>query len=278
MQKYILGLYEKSMPNSLSIRDKLKAAKKAGFDFLELSVDETDEKLARLDMTEAECREITLAIQETGVPIRTMCLSGQRKYPFGSLNETTASRAMEIMRKAIDLSVKLGIRIIMLAGYDVFYEESSEETWARFYSNLKMAVEMAAKAGVILGFETMDSSLDTVEKCMKYVTMINSPYLQVYPDIGNITNAAVKYGHDVFADYRKGAGHIVATHLKETVPGVFREVPFGTGHVNFEDNIRQAIDMGVRMFVAELWDVKDGKWYTNIVDACNFLRNKFPKL
>ena len=27
---------------------------------------------------------------------------------------------------------------------------------------------------------------------------------------------------------------LCAMHLKETVPGVFREVPFGTGHVDFQ--------------------------------------------
>ena len=35
---------------------------------------------------------------------------------------------MEIMEKAIQLAEDLGIRIIQLAGYDVYYEESSFET------------------------------------------------------------------------------------------------------------------------------------------------------
>lgn len=45
---YLLGLYEKAMPNTLSVREKLFATKKAGFDFMEISIDETDEKLSRL--------------------------------------------------------------------------------------------------------------------------------------------------------------------------------------------------------------------------------------
>lgn len=45
---YSLGLYEKSMPKELSWREKLTAAKEAGFDFVEISIDETDEKLGRL--------------------------------------------------------------------------------------------------------------------------------------------------------------------------------------------------------------------------------------
>ena len=78
-------------------------------------------------------------MSETGVPIRTMCLSGHRKYPLGSNDPETCARGMEIMEKAIRLAEDLGIRIIQLAGYDVYYEEGSEETRERFEENLKKA-------------------------------------------------------------------------------------------------------------------------------------------
>ena len=50
-KKYCLGLYEKAMPGNLTMAEKLTAAREAGYDYLEMSVDETDEKLARLDMS-----------------------------------------------------------------------------------------------------------------------------------------------------------------------------------------------------------------------------------
>ena len=168
------------------------AAKGAGFDFIEISIDETDEKLARLDMSREERLALMELMSETGVPIRTMCLSGHRKYPLGSNDPETCARGMEIMEKAIRLAEDLGIRIIQLAGYDVYYEEGSEETRERFEENLKKAVEMAAKAGVMMGFETMETEfMNTVEKAMVYVNRVNSPYLNLFPDLGNVTNAAV---------------------------------------------------------------------------------------
>ena len=54
-------------------------------------------------------------------------------------------------------------------------------------------------------------------------------------------------------DLTKGQGHIVAVHLKETVPGKFREVPFGTGHVDFDKAIETAWKLGVRKYVTEFW-------------------------
>ncbi len=261
MKAYTLGLYEKAMPKELSWREKLTAAKEAGYDFVEISIDETEEKLARLDMSRAERTELVCLMAEVGIPIRTMCLSGHRKFPLGSNDPATCARGMEIMEKAIRLAEDLGIRIIQLAGYDVYYEEGSQETRRRFEENLKKAVLMAAKAGVLMGFETMETEfMNTVGKAMEYVRRINSTYLNVYPDAGNITNAAVAYGTDVLEDLRSGAGHLVAVHLKETVPGKFREIPFGTGHVDFKAMIHAAWELGVRRYVTEFWYTGNPEW------------------
>ena len=46
MRAYTLGLYEKAMPSDLTWKEKLETAKAAGYDFVEISIDETDAKLA----------------------------------------------------------------------------------------------------------------------------------------------------------------------------------------------------------------------------------------
>lgn len=265
---YTLGLYEKSMPSVLDWKEKLETAKEAGFDFVEMSIDETDEKLKRLDMSQAERMEMVNLMKIVGMPVRTMCLSGHRKYPLGSHDPAIRGKGMEIMKKAIQLADDLGIRIIQLAGYDVYYEDSNEETIGYFLENLKKATEMAARAGVVLGFETMETEfMNTVEKSMKYVNQISSIYLNVYPDIGNITNATKTYGTDVLEDLRKGRGHLAAMHLKETKPGIFREVPFGEGHVDFEKAIKTAWELGVRKFVTEFWYTGNPQWKQDLADA-----------
>ena len=151
-REYRLGLYEKSMPSTLTWVEKLTIAKKSGFDYLEISIDESDAKLARLDQPTDEIKE---AIQKTGVPISSMCLSGHRKYPLGSHDKEIQKKSLEIMKKAIDFAADLGIRIIQLAGYDVYYEDGDLYTNHDFETNLKKCVEMAAEKGVVLGFETI---------------------------------------------------------------------------------------------------------------------------
>ena len=281
MKKYLLGLYEKAMPGWLTWAEKLQAAKNAGFDYVEMSIDETDDKLARLDYTDGQIDEIQAAMRAVDLPFRSICLSGHRKYPFGSHDKNTQIRSMEIMQKAVIFAARLGIRTIQLAGYDVYYEEGDDQTRADFEKNLKSATEMASREGVQLGFETMETPfMDTVGKAMKYVKIVDSPYLGVYPDVGNITNAAKLYNTDVLEDLRSGKGHIVAVHLKETVPGKYREIPYGTGHVDFESVIRTSWELGVRRFVTEFWYVKGvtQDWKAELDSANKFIRGYFDKV
>lgn len=272
-KKYVLGLYEKSMPNGLPLRRKLEAARDSGFDFLELSIDETDEKLNRLCWSQAERRGLLADMAETGLPIRSICLSGHRKYPLGHPDPAIRARGMEIMEGAIRLACDLGVRIIQLAGYDVYYEPGTDQTRAAFRSNLRRSVELAAREGVILAFETMETDfMNTVTKAMTWVEEMESPYLQTYPDMGNITNAAVAAGKDVMEDIRQGRGHIVAAHLKETLPGIFREVPYGSGHVDFATVIRCAWQLGVRRYMAEFWYDGAENWCAMLRQNSAFLR------
>jgi len=276
VNSYYLGLYEKSMPNELSLKEKLMETKNAGFDFMEISIDETDEKLSRLKWSKAKRLEVVNDIWDTDTKILTMCLSGHRKYPLGSEDAQIRATGMQIMMDAIDLAVDIGIRIIQIAGYDEYYKPSNENTKKLFLDNLIKSTRAAAKKGVILAFETMETEfMNTVKKAMNYVETVDSPYLQVYPDLGNMTNAAGLYGNTVSEDLKSGKGHIAAMHLKETVPGKFREIPYGKGHVDFDNALKQACDMGVNLYVGEFWYVGNEDWQYQLKYASKFLRAKF---
>ena len=273
---YSLGLYEKAIPAGMGFNKMLQIAGECGFDRLEISIDESDERLKRLDWSTAEQRELATLSKSVGIPIRTMCLSGHRKYPFGSHDSEIRQHSIEIMEKAIHLSVNVGISIIQLAGYDVYYEDGDSDTKKWFLENLRKATEYASRWGVILAFETMETPfMDTVEKSMEYVNAINSPYLGVYPDIGNLKNASVLYNTNVVEDMEKGKGHIFAVHLKETKPGVYRDMNFGCGgHTEYENCIAAALKMGVRIFTGEFWYQKGQDYMKTISEANRFLRDK----
>ena len=276
MARYALGLYEKAMPGTMTIGEKLECAKECGYDYVELSVDETDEKLARLDWTKEERLALVKEMYRVGLPLRSMCLSGHRKYPFGAKDPEVRKRGMEIMEKAIDLADDLGIRTIQLAGYDAYYEKDQwEGSRQAFLENLTKATEMAAAKGISMGFETMETPfMNTVWKSMFYVNHIDNPWLGVYPDCGNLTNAAVADGSSVTDDLYSGRGHVIAMHLKATKPGLFRDMVFDdpTSHVDFEADIARAWSLGVRRYVTEMWYLGSEKWKDDIQTANRTMR------
>ena len=277
---YSLGLYEKAIPVGYDFAKMFDITRTHGFDRLEISIDETDWRQERLDWSEEKQRELGALSRAMGTPLLTMCLSGHRKYPFGSHDADTRKKSLDIMKKAIVFSANTGIRIIQLAGYDVYYEEGDEDTRKWFAENLTKAAEMAAECGVILAFETMETPfMDTVEKSMHYVNLVGSPYLGVYPDIGNLKNAAVLYGHDVVEDMKKGAGHTFAVHLKETKPGLYRDMNYGdpTGHTDYVPCIKASLEMGVRMFTGEFWFQKGQDYDKTIQDSADFLRARIEE-
>jgi len=256
---YTLGLYEKAMPD-VSWPEKLKIAKEAGYDFVEISIDATEERISRVYSSKRERRELVELCWDLDMPIRTLNASALTKYSLGNPDPAVCARGMEIAERSVELAEDLGVRILMIPGYDVYYEPHSDETERRFVGNICRLERIAACAGVQLGFETMENEfMNTVEKALYYIGLVQSNYLKIYPDIGNTTNAAVLHGTDPIEDLRLGRGQLLALHLKETCPGHYREIPYGTGHVDFEAAVKTAWELGVRRYVTEFWYREGGE-------------------
>ena len=275
MRNYEIGLYEKAMPE-LSWSEKLAAAKEAGYDFVEISIDASEDKIGRVYMPKEERRALVELLYESGMPLRTMNVSALTKYALGDEDDAIRARGLDIARHAIPLAADLGVRVVMFPGYDVYFGTSTPETVRRFHEAMDELKLLAARYGTLIGFETMENEfMNTVEKGMRWVETLASPYVQLYPDIGNTTNAAVLHGTDVLADLRLGRGHIAAFHLKETKPGVFREIPYGEGHVDFPGAIETVWALGVRRFVTEFWyDKTIPDWQGELLKA----RSRFTAL
>lgn len=231
-----LGIYEKALPAGIDWATRLSIAEELGFHYVEISVDETDDRLARLDWSVAERKDFTRTILDSPLAVPTMCLSGHRRYPLGSHDPDVRAKAIEIMDKAIKLCVDTGVRTIQLAGYDVYYEQGDEDTRRWYLEGMQKSLEIAAREQVMLAMEIMDHPfMSSIVKFMNFKKLLPSPWFTVYPDIGNLS----AWGNEVVEELDLGFEQIVALHLKETIAvtdqhkGTFKEVPFGTGCVDF---------------------------------------------
>lgn len=281
MRKHKLGIYEKALPKYLTWPERLAVAKACGFDFVEISIDETDERLSRLDWSKQERLDIVRAVIDTGVTIPSMCLSGHRRFPFGSHDENVRQQAYSIMEKAIQLAVDLGIRTIQLAGYDVYYEDQDEGTIQHFAEGLAWAIEKAASHQVMLAVEIMDTEfMNSISKWKEWDKRFSSPWFTVYPDVGNLS----AWGNDVEKELNLGIDRIAAIHLKdtyavtETYKGQFRDVPFGEGCVDFVKVFQILKALNYRgAFLIEMWTEKAEEPIMEIIKARRWIEDKMQK-
>ena len=255
--RHLLGIYEKALPRALDWPARLAAARDAGYDFVEISIDETPERLARLNWPLADRLALFRASREAGVPVPSMCLSAHRKTPFGSADATVRAAALELMKRAIDFALDTGIRVIQLAGYDVYYERPTRESRQHFVEGLRRALELASRHQVMLAVEIMDTPfLNSIGKYLALQRELDSPWFRVYPDLGNLS----AWGNDVDAELRAGAAHIVGVHVKETravgpgFAGQFRDLAFGAGEVDFVGCFRTLREIGYTgPLLQEMW-------------------------
>ncbi len=198
---HLLGLYEKALPAEWSWERRLSAARELGFDYMEISIDETDGRMARLWWSRAERKALRELTDRLDMPIRSMCLSAHRRFPFGSADASVRGKARELAEKAVQFADDLGIRVIQLAGYDVYYEPPTNRSAAAFLEGMEYVARLGERYQVMHAMEIMDTPfMNSITKHLWYEERIRSPYYRVYPDLGNLT----AWGNDIAAELKKG--------------------------------------------------------------------------
>jgi len=265
------GIYEKALPRQMTWPERLTTAKDLGFTSVEISVDETDERIARLEWDTKRRGELRQAIVDTGIPIKSMSLSTHRRYPLGSASEEKRQMGLDLFYRAIDFVADIGIRLILVAGADVYHEDRTDDTEKWFLEGLEKGFEKASGAGVMLALENWDHGIDSIEKAMSYVDHFHSPWFQLYADIGNLAYA----GYNVTEELELGKDHIAAVHVKDTLPGQVRYVPPGEGVVPFVDSFFKLAEIGFQgPIVLELWTEEEPDAIAQVAHAYGWIREK----
>jgi len=273
-----IGLYEKALPNDFKWGKKLNLANEAGYNFMEVSIDESDERIERLKWDRTKKERLRKLATDAGVHLLTICLSANRRFPIASSYKDIQKKGMEIMQDTIWFAFSMGIRIVQVAGYDVLMgeEKSSDESKEKFKLNLMSNVNLASKLGVTLAIENVDSEFGiSIKNLIYFINAIQSPWLQLYPDFGNL--AAMN--QNVPEQLKIGKSHIVAVHVKDTKEGIVRRVPYGDGIVDFISSFKVLKEIGFNgPFLLEIWadDRKDN--YKIIKKSREWVCNKLKKV
>lgn len=265
-----IGVYEKALPLLPDWSARFAAARAAGFSFLEIAIDESEGKLARLDWTARQKHAFTAAFMAEDLPVQTLIFSVLRRFPLGAPSADMRRMAADLLRQGIDFAASTGIRRLQIPGYYSFYEPAGPDGWQRYTDALQQGAEHAANANVMLGLENMDGEdVLSLETALSHIAAVNSPWLQLYPDIGNLA----ANGLDVSEQLKLARGHLIGIHLKDTKPGVYRRVRFGEGIVPFEDAFRTLGEIGYQgTLLIEMWNDDNPESQGIVKDSLAFIR------
>lgn len=211
-----------SFSGDKKISECITIAKKADFDGIELSLNESGE--LGLQSTEKEVREIQAQLADADLEIAGLATGLYWDYPMTSENPALREKAVDVCKKQLELAAQFGVDTILVipgaVGVD-FIPGSEvvdyERAYERALESISKLVPFAESAGVSIGIENVwNKFLLSPLELRSFIDEIGSSYVGSYFDVGNalqngypeqwvrILGNRIKKVH--FKDYRRQAG------------------------------------------------------------------------
>ncbi|MGG1555386.1 sugar phosphate isomerase/epimerase family protein [Paenibacillus ferrarius] len=211
-----------SFPGTLKVNECIDIAKKAGFDGIELALNETGE--LSLESSEKEVAAYRQYAEDKGIQLSSLASGLYWSYPPTSSKAETRQKAKDIVKKQLEHAATLGVDTILVVpgavGVD-FIPDSEVVPYDQAYDNaLEAFTELAAEAEahkVSIGLENVwNKFLLSPLEMRDFIDKVGSPYVGAYFDVGNVVFSGypehwiailkdrIKKVH--FKDYRRAAG------------------------------------------------------------------------
>ncbi|RTE04863.1 sugar phosphate isomerase/epimerase family protein [Paenibacillus whitsoniae] len=211
-----------SFPGMLKVNECIDIAKKAGFDGIELALNETGE--LSLESSEKEVAAYRQYAEDKGIQLSSLASGLYWSYPPTSSKTETRQKAKDIVKKQLEHAATLGVDTILVVpgavGVD-FIPDSEVVPYDEAYDNaLEAFTELAAEAEahkVSIGLENVwNKFLLSPLEMRDFIDKVGSPYVGAYFDVGNVVFSGypehwitilkdrIKKVH--FKDYRRAAG------------------------------------------------------------------------
>lgn len=211
-----------SFKEGTTIADSIQLAKKAGFDGIELSLNETGE--LGLDSTEKDMREILSRLEDAELEIAGLATGLYWSYPMTSGDASKQKKAIDVCKKQLELASMLGVDTILVipgaVGVDFIPGAEVvdyEHAYDRAQESIAKLAPFAASAGVSIGIENVwNKFLLSPLELRSFIDEVGSSFVGSYFDVGNVVHSGYPehwiriLGHRIkkvhFKDYRRQAG------------------------------------------------------------------------
>ncbi|NOV00740.1 sugar phosphate isomerase/epimerase family protein [Paenibacillus planticolens] len=242
-----------SFPGSMNVEQCIAVAKDAGFDGIELALNETGE--LSLESNESEIKQYRQLADDKGIELTSLASGLYWTYSLTSGHAGTRQKAKDIVKKQLESAAILGVDTILVVpgavGVD-FIPDSEVVPYDQAYEyaleGIRELSETAQSLKVSIGIENVwNKFLLSPLELRDFIDKINSPYVGSYFDVGNvlysgypehwisILNSRIKKVH--FKDYRRAAG------------GLHGFVDLLAGDVNYPEVVKALAAIGYEDYV-----------------------------
>jgi len=209
----------------MEMMESLAAAKKGGFEGVELGVTQ-EEHMAQLQDA-AERRKLKEEAERNGVAITSLSFGLLRRFKFTGDDRDLVRQGVEATGKVVDICKELGGVAILMPTFDWEKIDLDEGETERYITAIKECAPAAEAAEIYLALET-SFSVELLQKIMREVA---SPWVKIYQDVAN----AIFYGHETVDMLRRLADDICLIHIKDMKDK--KPCMLGEGDVNWPGTV-----------------------------------------
>lgn len=194
------------LPDDRSILERFKLAREIGFEGVEPNTLNTPELV----------QEYAEAARTTGLKIHSIMNSDHWRYPLSDPDPDVVKRSMDGIRTSLNNAKALGADAILLVPGIVTPQVGYGQVWERSQARIRELLPMAKELGVVITIENVGNRfLQSPLEFARYVDEFNSPWVQAYFDVGNVTSIGFP------PDWIRTLGkRLLKVHVKKFEPGV----------------------------------------------------------
>lgn len=182
-----------SFPQSLSLEECMKISKKAGFDGIEPLIKEEDE--VNVNSTKVDIQRIKHMAKNIGIELTSLATDLLWSYPLTSSDVAVRQKGEDVLARMLEIAsyLEVGTVLVIPGVVGTFSKGSTNEAipydlaYKRALESLRKCFSFAEKYKVTIAIENVwNKFLLSPLEMRGFVDKINSAYIGVYFDIGNV--------------------------------------------------------------------------------------------
>ncbi|MDO8682649.1 MAG: sugar phosphate isomerase/epimerase family protein [Armatimonadota bacterium] len=180
-----IGINAWTFPDNMSIAQGIKAAKRGGFDCVEINL--AEEGYLNMSSTEKDVKNLAAAAANMSIELRSISTGLFWAYPLTSNDPVKVDKAKEVVRKMLQVASWAGADTILVLPGAVTDDVAYDVAYNRALAALKDLSKDAERLKVNIGVENVwNKFLLSPLEMRDFVDKVGSEYVGAYFDVGNV--------------------------------------------------------------------------------------------